>query len=85
MRRGSVLGKTIEGAAMLSNVFDICTDVVHLRVSHAQEHSVRIHQPQYSFLKRMIIVLQTVKSEEKNVTIKRCIAYGSQLFVNRAS
>ncbi len=28
---------------MLSNAFDFCTDVVHLHVSHAQEHSVRIH------------------------------------------
>ncbi len=29
---------------MLSNVYDICTVVAHLRVSHAHEQSVRIHQ-----------------------------------------
>ncbi len=29
---------------MLSNVYDICTVVADLRVSHAQEQSVRIHQ-----------------------------------------
>ncbi len=30
--------------AMLSNVYDICSVVGHLHVSHAQEQSVRIHQ-----------------------------------------
>ncbi len=34
----------INKRAMLSNVYDICTVVVHLRVSHAHEQSVRIHQ-----------------------------------------
>ncbi len=33
----------INKRAMLSNVYDICTVVAHLRVSHAQEQSVRIH------------------------------------------
>ncbi len=34
----------INKRAMLSNVYDICTVVAHLRVSHAQEQPVRIHQ-----------------------------------------
>ncbi len=34
----------INKGAMLSNVYDICTVVAYLRVSHAQEQSVRIHQ-----------------------------------------
>ncbi len=29
---------------MLSYVYDICTVVAHLRVSHAHKHSVRVHQ-----------------------------------------
>ncbi len=29
---------------MLSNVYESCTVVAHIRVSHAHEHSVRIHQ-----------------------------------------
>ncbi len=33
----------INKRAMLSNVYDICTVVAHLRLSHAQEQSVRIH------------------------------------------
>ncbi len=34
----------INKRAMLSNVYDICTVVAHLRVIHAHEQSVRIHQ-----------------------------------------
>ncbi len=34
----------INKRAMLSNVYDICTVVAHLRVSHAQWQSVKIHQ-----------------------------------------
>ncbi len=34
----------INKRAMLSNVYDICTVVAYFRVSHAHEHSVRIHQ-----------------------------------------
>ncbi len=39
---------------MLSNVYDICTVVAHLRVSYAQEHSVRIHQLQRFLNKKSI-------------------------------
>ncbi len=43
----------INKRAILRNVYDICTVVTHVRVSHAQEQSVRIHHlhlPNHSFL-----------------------------------
>ncbi len=39
---------------MLSNVYDICTVVAHLRVSHAHELSVRIHHRSPAVIKKAI-------------------------------
>ncbi len=48
---------------MLSNVYDICTVIAHLRVSHAQEQSVRIHQPYFLILLLRIIIYGAKRAE----------------------
>ncbi len=53
---------------MLSNVYDICTVVAHVRVSHAQEHSVRIHHASRALVRT---IRERIDASDNN-NRKRC-------------